>query len=111
MSDFNRAYAFVSEWLWDYRKYGSVRRTTDRAWDKQQCADVADMINDYTKELQTKIEKLEAEAKSSISVMDHVDEMTSVDEDNTLLQAKIEELENRIKWLEVNWCNPNGEGD
>ena len=25
------------------------------------------------------------------------------------LQVKIEELTDRIKWLEINWCNPNGE--
>ena len=27
------------------------------------------------------------------------------------LQAKIKELTDRIKWLEINWCNPNGEGE
>ena len=26
------------------------------------------------------------------------------------LQAKVEKLTDRIKWLEINWCNPNGEG-
>jgi hypothetical protein len=27
------------------------------------------------------------------------------------LQAKVAELTDRIKWLEINWCNPNGEGE
>jgi len=27
------------------------------------------------------------------------------------LQAKVEELTDRIKWLEINWCNPNSEGE
>ena len=24
-------------------------------------------------------------------------------------QAKVSELEERVKWLEINWCNPTGE--
>ena len=27
------------------------------------------------------------------------------------LQAKVDELEDRIKWLEINWCNPNGDDE
>ena len=27
------------------------------------------------------------------------------------LEAKVEKLTDRIKWLEINWCNPNGEGE
>ena len=60
MSDFIKAREFVSAWLWDCREHGSVRRTTDREWDNHRCADVADMLKDYTKELQAKVEKLTA---------------------------------------------------
>ena len=91
MSDFNRAYAFVSAWLWDCREHGSVRRTTDRAWDNHRCADVADMLKDYTKELQAKIKELEdVFDRQQLLIAESMDYTTD-------LQAKVDELTAKLK--------------
>jgi len=62
-------------------------------------------------ELEAKVEKLEQEKTTLIKLGQEDSRYQNLLSETQSLRAKVEELTDRIKWLEINWCNPNSEGE
>jgi len=99
MSAFNKAYKFVNSWLWDCREYGSERRTSGRAWDNDRCADVADMLKDYTQTLQAEATRWENACKNeSKNCSMHQRVSVDIGKERDKLQAENKQL---IEWNSI----------